>query len=54
MRDDEEVGMVSIKVEFEWVPGMGRFVTAHFDGEVNGFEVEEAGESTAVRSRTAD
>ena len=54
VRDDEEVGMVSIKVEFEWVPGMGRFVTAHFDGEVNGFEVEEAGESTAVRSRTAD
>lgn len=39
----EDVGMVSIKVEFEWVPGLGRFVTAHFNGEVNGAEIEEAG-----------
>ena len=43
---DEEVGTVSIKVEFEWVPGLGRFVTAHFDGEVKGMEVEEAGNSS--------
>ena len=24
----QDVGMLSIKVEFEWVPGLGRFVTA--------------------------
>lgn len=30
------------KVEFEWVPGIGRFVTAYFDGEVNGLEIEDA------------
>lgn len=39
----EEIGTVSIKVEFEWVPGLGRFVTGHFDGERIGCEVEEAG-----------
>lgn len=44
---NEELGTVSIKVEFEWVPGLGRFVTAHFDGEVNGCEIEEAGEITS-------
>ncbi len=34
----------SVKVEFEWVPGLGRFVTAHFDGEANGLEIEVADE----------
>ena len=29
-----------IKVEFEWVPGFGRFVTANFDSEANGLEIE--------------
>jgi hypothetical protein len=47
MRANEDIGTVSIKVEFEWVPGLGRFVTAHFDGEINGCEIEEAGESSA-------
>lgn len=44
---NEDIGLVSIKVEFEWVPGLGRFVTAHFDGEVKGCEIEEADESSA-------
>jgi hypothetical protein len=30
----------SIKVVFEWVPGLGRSVTVYFDGEINGCEVE--------------
>ena len=47
VRANEDLGSVSIKVEFEWVPGLGRFVTAHFDGEINGCEIEEAGESSA-------
>lgn len=38
--EGEDVGMNSIKVEFEWVPGLGRFVTAHYDGGVNGCEIE--------------
>ncbi len=50
VRANEDLGSVSIKVEFEWVPGLGRFVTAHFDGEVNGCEIEEAGESSAKLS----
>jgi hypothetical protein len=37
---DAEIGMNSIKVEFEWVPGLGRFVTAHYDGEVHGCSIE--------------
>jgi hypothetical protein len=41
---NEETGLLSIKVEFEWVAGLGRFVTAHFDGEINGCEIEVAGE----------
>lgn len=28
------------KVEFEWAPGLGRFVTAYFDGEAKGLEIE--------------
>lgn len=28
-----------VKVEFEWVPALGRFVTANFDSEVNGLEI---------------
>lgn len=38
--EGEDVGMNSIKVEFEWVPGLGRFVTAHYDGSVKGFEID--------------
>ncbi len=41
----QDVGMFSIKVEFEWAPGLGRFVTAHYDGEINGYEVESAGDN---------
>jgi hypothetical protein len=44
----EELGMVGVKVEFEWAAGLGRFVTANFDGEVNGFEIEVAGQSTSA------
>ena len=40
----QDVGMLSIKVEFEWVPGLGRFVTALYDSEVGGYEVESAGD----------
>lgn len=29
------------KVEIEWVPGLGRFVTAYFNGEVEGLEIED-------------
>lgn len=36
----EDIGMNSVKVEFEWVPGLGRFVTAHYDGAVIGCEIE--------------
>ena len=39
-RLENEDGPTSIKVVFEWVPGEGRFVTAHYDGEVKGCEVE--------------
>ena len=39
----QDVGMLSIKVEFEWAPGLGRFVTALYDSEVGGYEVEAAG-----------
>jgi hypothetical protein len=46
VRAAEETGFVGVKVEFEWVAGLGRFVTAHFDGEVNGFEIEVAGANT--------
>jgi len=46
---DEDTGAVSIKVEFEWVPGLGRFVTAHFDGEVHGCEIEPAGEAARLQ-----
>ena len=28
-----------VKVEFEWVPGLGRFVTANFDSAVNGLDI---------------
>ena len=28
-----------VKVEFDWVPGFGRFVTANFDSEVNGLDI---------------
>jgi hypothetical protein len=41
----QDVGMHSIKVEFEWVPGLGRFVTAHYDSEISGYEVESAGDN---------
>lgn len=47
LHSDEDIGLVSVKVEFEWVPGLGRFVTAHYDGELKGYEVEVADESTA-------
>lgn len=30
----------SIKIEFEWVPPLGRFVTAYFGGVVDGFAIE--------------
>ena len=40
----QDVGMFSIKVEFEWAPGLGRFVTALYDSEVGGYEVESAGD----------
>ena len=39
-RLENEDSPSSIKVVFEWVPGEGRFVTAHYDGEVNGCEIE--------------
>ena len=28
-----------VKVEFDWVPGLGRFVTANFDSEANGLDI---------------
>ncbi len=31
----------SIRIEFEWVPPLGRFVTAYFDGTVDGFAIED-------------
>ena len=34
----------SVKVVFEWVPGLDRFVTAYFDSAVNGHEIEIASE----------
>lgn len=49
VRAEEDTGFVGLKVEFEWVGGLGRFVTAHFDGEVNGCEIEVAGASTSGR-----
>jgi hypothetical protein len=39
-RTSGEDGPGSIKVEFEWVPCEGRFVTAYFDGEISGCEIE--------------
>ena len=45
----EDLGTASLKVEFEWIPGLGRFVTAHFDGEVHGCEIEVAGESAQLQ-----
>lgn len=50
---NEDIGMLSVKVEFEWVPGFGRFVTAHYDGEIHGYEIEEAGDSTVTGIQTA-
>lgn len=32
----------SIRIEFEWVPPLGRFVTAYFDGVVDGLEIESS------------
>jgi hypothetical protein len=37
----EDFGMISVKVEFEWVLGLGRFATACFDGEVEGCSIED-------------
>jgi len=31
----------SIRVVFEWVPPLGRFVTAYFDGTVEGLTIED-------------
>ena len=30
----------SIRIEFEWVPALGRSVTAYFDSAVDGFLIE--------------
>lgn len=30
------------KVVFEWMPGLGRFVTAFFDSAIKGVEIENA------------
>jgi hypothetical protein len=30
----------SVKIEFCWIPGFGRTVTAYFDGAVDGVEIE--------------
>lgn len=30
-----------VKVEFEWVPALGRFITAKFDGEAVGCDIED-------------
>jgi hypothetical protein len=35
-----EDGPGCVKVVFEWVPIYGRFITAFYDGEVNGCEIE--------------
>lgn len=51
---NEDIGMLSIRVEFEWVPGLGRFVSAHFDGEVSGCEVEELGDNNSSFSARTD
>ncbi len=39
----------SVSVEFAWVPGLGRFVTAKFDGENEGFEIEVMDESVSKK-----
>jgi len=39
-RSEGEDAPSSIKVVFEWVPIEGRFVTAYFDGEISGCEIE--------------
>lgn len=36
-----------VKVVFEWVPGLDRFVTAYFDGALNGHEIEVASEEVS-------
>jgi hypothetical protein len=37
----DDFGMISVKVEFEWIPGLGRFATACFDSEVEGCSIED-------------
>lgn len=39
IKREKEDGPTSIKVVLEWIPGMGRVITACYDGEVNGAEI---------------
>ncbi len=39
IKREKEDSPTSIKVVLEWIPGMGRFITACYDGEVNGAEI---------------
>ncbi len=43
-KEEGEDPPCSIRVVFEWVPPFGRFVTAYFDGVVDGLEIETAPE----------
>lgn len=41
-KEGEGPAMSGLRVEFEWVPGLGRFITAYFDGATKGFAIESA------------
>lgn len=37
LEDEDTSG--SVKVVLEWIPGIGRHITAYYDGEVTGAEI---------------